>query len=531
MRLPTRVAGLLYAFLLIASACGQKPGVHTRGAGAGGSVAGISAEDGVSAGEAATGGDSGEGLTGSGATGGGGSRGGSSGGGTSGGSGSGAGDTTGVTPTTIRIGFHAPITGASAVALSDIRLGTDLLKDYFKEMGGVTIHGRTTQTFVKDDQYSPSHAISVCRELVERRNVFMLVGGGGTDQVQACARYAATKGVPYLSAGVTENVLKSLKNYFAFSATYPDQAKPLVSMIHDFNQTSIPGPGALPGGPVMQDRCPGTGDTVLCDDPQTASPRSKDLSAKVAIVYSDTEGFYDARDAFLAEFQSKFGRAVDVTMNITKFVISGQDASNKMLDLKRQGVDVIYVLTAPTNWLEMVNRANQQRFWPKWVGVGITKGLNIVAGTLGCARYPKAIHGSLFFSPFFSTRHPDAAQFGEAWALAQQAKKADSRNYKEVDLALAVWGGSITQAALLHNAGKNLTRKGFIAATEKAQNLKWTKEMGIDLKQVYPSVSYSPGNHFGVQQVHLLWAHCFGSGEPGYWDNFPDNVGHFVTGF
>lgn len=540
MRLSTRSIALAFALALIASACGQKPGVHTRGASGG--VAGISGE-GLAAGEA--GGELGAGETLEGGESGGGGSTSSGGSSSSGGAGtktsSAAGDTTGVTPTTIRVGFHAPITGASAVALSDIRLGTNLLKDWFKEKG-VTIHGRNTITYVKDDQYSPSHAISVCRELVEQRKVFMLVGGGGTDQVQACARYAASKGVPYLSAGVTENVLKNLKNYFAFSATYPDQAKPLVSMIANFVSPEVgtrPPPGSagtgyLPGGPVMWDRCV-TEPAIICEDPQSSDINrpgaAPNHNAKVALIYSDTEGFYDARDAFKAEFRSKFNRDVDVVMPITKFVISSSDASTRMLQMKRQGVDVIYILTAPTNWLELVNRANGQQYWPKWVGVGITKGLNLVAGALGCQRYPKAMHGSLFFSPWFSTRHPDADQFGQAWKFAQGQGKADGRPYQDVDLAFGVWGGSIVQAALLHNAGKNLTRSGFIAANEKVKDFKWTSDMGMDLKQVYPSVSYSPGNHFGAQQVHLLWAHCFDETRPGYWDHFPKNVGHFVSGF
>lgn len=542
MRLSTRSIALAFTLVLIASSCGQKPGVHTRGASGG--VAGV-AEEGLAAGDA--GGELGAGQTreggesdsGGSTSSGGGS---SSSGGTGAKASSTAGDSTGVTPTTIRVGFHAPITGASAVALSDIRLGTNLLKDWFKEKG-VTIHSRSTITYVKDDQYSPSHAISVCRELVEQRKVFMLVGGGGTDQVQACARYAASKGVPYLSAGVTENVLKNLKNYFAFSATYPDQAKPLVSMLANFVTPEVGNPppagsppgetGYLPGGPVMWDRCTPE-PTPICEDPLATSTNrtsAPNTNAKVALIYSDTEGFYDARDAFKAEFRSKFNRDVDVVMPITKFVISSSDASTRMLQMKQQGVDVIYILTAPTNWLELVNRANGQRYWPKWVGVGITKGLNIVAGTLGCQRYPRAMHGSLFFSPWFSTQHKDADQFGQAWKLAQSQGKADGRPYQDVDLAFGVWGGSIVQAALLHNAGKNLTRSGFMAANEKVKDFKWTSDMGIDLKQVYPSVTYSPGNHFGAQQVHLLWAHCFNESRPGYWDNFPKNVGHFVSGF
>ena len=65
-----------------------------------------------------------------------------------------------------------------------------------------------------------------------------------------------------------------------------------------------------------------------------------------------------------------------------------------------------------------------------------------------------------------------------------------------------VWlGWSVAKQirGLLENAGANLTRESFIAATEKVRNLK-TPAM--------PVVSYSPEDHFGANQMHLSEARC-----------------------
>ena len=58
----------------------------------------------------------------------------------------------------------------------------------------------------------------------------MILGGAGADQITACAQYANSVGVPYLSAGVNQTGLDKLKTYFAISMTYAQQA-PLLSQL------------------------------------------------------------------------------------------------------------------------------------------------------------------------------------------------------------------------------------------------------------------------------------------------------------
>jgi ABC-type branched-subunit amino acid transport system substrate-binding protein len=138
-------------------------------------------------------------------------------------------DPTGVSDTVIKIGVHAPITGAAPIPQNAFDKGKDVYWKWLAERGGLL--GRNVQIIFKDDQFNPAHAVQVCRELVEQDKVFMLFGVTGSDQITACARYAESAGVPYLSAGVNEDGLTGLRNYFAVSQTYAQQNRTIVGLI------------------------------------------------------------------------------------------------------------------------------------------------------------------------------------------------------------------------------------------------------------------------------------------------------------
>ena len=69
--------------------------------------------------------------------------------------------------------------------------------------------------------------------MVEDEGAFMLVGGGGADQITACAQYASENGIPYLSAGVNEEGLADLETYFATTLTYAAQAPLLMEQLQE----------------------------------------------------------------------------------------------------------------------------------------------------------------------------------------------------------------------------------------------------------------------------------------------------------
>ncbi|MGH9197402.1 MAG: ABC transporter substrate-binding protein, partial [Acidimicrobiia bacterium] len=351
-----------------------------------------------------------------------------------------AGDTDGITATEIKIGLHAPLTGAAAVPLVDIQRGTGIYSSWLKGKGG-SIHGRHMTTIWRDDQYSPSEAVRQCADLVEKQKVFMLVGGAGTDQILACARYAASKGVPYLSAGVTENVVKGLNNYFAVSMSYPQQGKLLAEMVHKFDAGSQ-------GGKVFADRCDegaGAAGDPFCRNIGDAAP-------KVAVVYSNTDGIYDGRDAFLRAWKEVSGKDVDQTFAITKFNIAAGEANSLVQRLKSGGFDVVYPLTSPTNWLSILRVSEGQQYAPRWVGVGLTMGINTVA-TTACGQSGNSFANSLFLNPWFSVDSGNARQFAEGWG----------GDYRDHDIAFGLWGISIAEHSMLDAVGKDITRSKFIS--------------------------------------------------------------------
>ncbi len=227
--IPFIVCVSLFAAL---AACGQKPGVHvatntaTNGAVASGDVA----DDSLDLGEGT---DVGV-VDGTGAVTTGGAAGGTAGstattrGGAVGGAGGGSlqltgKDRTGVSASAINLSVHAPVTGAAPLPAESFEKSNDLYWRYVTETKGEKVLGRSkVNVAFKDDKYTPNTAIQACRELSS--SSFLLVGAGGTDQIQACAQFAEKSNVPYLSPGVTEVGLAGLKNYFATGMSYPKQA-------------------------------------------------------------------------------------------------------------------------------------------------------------------------------------------------------------------------------------------------------------------------------------------------------------------
>ena len=119
-------------------------------------------------------------------------------------------DTAGVTDNEIVIGIHAPVTGASPIPQTSFDIGKDIYWQFLAESAPDQLFGRNVRVVFRDDKFNPQDAVQVCREMVEDEGAFLLVGGGGADQITACAQYADENGIPYLSAGVNEEGLADL---------------------------------------------------------------------------------------------------------------------------------------------------------------------------------------------------------------------------------------------------------------------------------------------------------------------------------
>lgn len=462
---------LVALLALVAAACGQKPGVSEQAAPAGAfGAAPVTDEEGniidpttgeiIGTTDELTGGTGTAGGTTT-TTGGGGTT--SGGATTSGGGGtatdsSGApagGDTTGVTNTTVKIGTHAPLTGAAPVPSDAVNKGKDL---YFRwlDHNNKDIFGRLVEVIIKNDQYNPSSAVAICKEMVQKDRVFLLSGAAGTDQIQACARYAASVGVPYVSAGVTEAGLSNLPQYFASSMTYNDQ------------------------GPYMADYL---------------ASKFGARSEKNGIIVYQTASFQDARTGFL-DGMKRQNAPVQYDRQVPKSA-GVSEARTVVQELSSAGIENVYIDVAPVWFLQVLSEAGRQGYNPQWVGPGITMTFDTVAN-IGC-RNSSGFDGAKFFSPFpaYSETNRYDPNFRKALTTLTDENEADGD--RDNDFIWLGWYANRTFADMLNVVGRNLTRERFVYFVQRAKNLK---------NGIGPTLSYTPGDPFGADTVHVSEVDC-----------------------
>lgn len=462
---PHKLVALVFVLTLVAAACGQKEGVHvaagqatanqqdfqatTDGGGAGGSAVDDLGET-TSGG--ANGADTrtvtrtvgGEGGGGGGSTGGGGGDGGGGGGLTAQGS-----DRTGVTDSKITLAIHAPVTGAAPLPTTSFENLRDLYWRHVIDTQGETVLGRSeVEVLFRDDKYSPSSARQVCRELGQQS--FLLVGGGGTDQIQACADFSNASQIPYLSAGVTERGIAGLDWYFATSMSYKAQG----DLLGQYVAKNFP-------------------------------------DKRAAMIVTDTPNFDDAVEGWEAAVD-RYGIDYYKTLTHPKQDQSWYNSFGS--ELQSNGVEVVYMLTAPVDYIQFAQQ-NSDGDNPgfQYVGVGITMGLNAILPT-GCPD----VNGGIYFSPFpgLDWARDNVPEYFDAAADYGGGTEAD-------DLGLALWSIAEAQHEMFKRYGQtfgnDLTREDFRALTEQQQ--------GIQGK-VGPELNYTPDDHFGANQVHVLQANC-----------------------
>lgn len=462
VRHPRAGATALVLAMALVAACGQKAGVHVAGAGGGGSLAGaagtdsgVAAGDGSTAGAAAdsTAGAAGGTAAGAATAGGSGSAaGGAPAGGAAAGGGTaaaaGPGDRTGVTDTNINVGIHAPVSGAAPFPSTSFSQGYPVYFKFISDKGGV--NGRKIKPYFEDDGYNTSQAVSVCKKMVQEDKVFLLIGGGGADQIVACARYAASVGVPYVAEGTTDGALAKLTTDFSESMTYSQQAKLLASYIKNV-----------------------VGKT------------------KVSMVRADTTNFEDAHSAFVsAAQQAGLTMVKDITVPKDASATDAQTAAGQLCT-HTNDADVVFPLMAPTIWINLAAAVHGQGCAPRWAGVGITMGLNIVA-TAVCGSGSVATGQASFFSPFPGLDKADAVDPDYT-----KAYKAQNPNSTPDDIGFALWGAEKLVTAQLAAAGRDLSRQSFVSSVSG-------KEF---VTGVYPTVNYKT-SHFGGTAVHVLKLDC-----------------------
>lgn len=355
----------------------------------------------------------------------------------------------GVTPTTIKIGVHAPLTGASPLPSASVDRGKDLYFKWLRDQGQA-INGRDVSVVLKNDQHNPSAAVNVCKEMVEKDHVFMIFGVAGADQITACARYAASVGVPYVSPGVSTTSLKKLPNYFAVSMTWPAQGR----LLADYFVSR-----------------------------QSARSRKNGALYFNAPTYSEP----------IAPFKNALAR-LNADLDYDRSVPHGAgeaEARTSVQEMKLAGIENVFINSTPVWFLQLLANADAQEYRPKWMGIDSGMAKNTVA-QVGC-RNGTSLDGATFFSSY-----PGVA---ESNRFDPDFRRAVNRFYPDAtpdDYMWQLWAIDKAIAKMLRLPGMRLTRERFIARVERA-----------DIRTgILPVLRYSPRDHFGAKAIHVLEATC-----------------------
>jgi ABC-type branched-subunit amino acid transport system substrate-binding protein len=138
----------------------------------------------------------------------------------------------GITPTTITIGSHQPLTGVAAPGYDEIAPASTAYFDYVNSHGG--IYGRKIVYKYLNDQYNPTDTVSVVKQLVLQDNVYAIFDGLGTPTHLAVAPFLNSEKVPdvFVASGCEcWNAPNTLPETFGWQLDYVREGKILGSYI------------------------------------------------------------------------------------------------------------------------------------------------------------------------------------------------------------------------------------------------------------------------------------------------------------
>src|SRR6478672_271385 len=133
--------------------------------------------------------------------------------------------TRGVSDTEIIIGMMTDLSGVTAVQGSNAAKSIRMAFDDINEKGGV--HGRKIRFVVEDNEYTVPKAVQAMNKLLNRDNIFLAVGNGGTPMNDAVMPSMIEKGVPNVFPTTCARSMYEPFNKYKFGqfASYYDQMR------------------------------------------------------------------------------------------------------------------------------------------------------------------------------------------------------------------------------------------------------------------------------------------------------------------
>lgn len=224
----------------------------------------------------------------------------------------GAGDTTGVTPTEIKLGQTVALSGPASAFASYGRVMTGFFQK-INDDGG--INGRKINFTLLDNAFSPPKALEQTRKLVEDIGVFAEVGTVGTTPNVAIQKYLNDRKVPHLFISAGGRRFNDPKNFPYTIPLYP----------------AFEMEGAVLGRYVLQKR----------------------PNAKIGVLYQNDDFGRD----FLRGLKTALGDKANMIVAETPHEITDPTIDSQLLKLNAAGVDTLFEFTTPKFAAQAIRKA------------------------------------------------------------------------------------------------------------------------------------------------------------------------------
>ena len=359
---------------------------------------------------------------------------------------SGADNTTGITPNLIRLCAHAALTFAQAFDTrpQDLNVYWQAVND----AGG--IFGRKVEVTYEDDAYSPQNAVTAA-ENCKAKDIFLLLGGIGFDQIPAVRTWAEANKVLYFHHMAVEAGLQGKR--YSFS-----------------------------GLPSVDKMGRAFGEYLT----------SKYSDKKLGIVWRRSENWEPGYRSGKAYLDSKKAQIVaDLPVNKDQTVFTQQ-----IVALRDRGTEVVWLWENALVAAEFIQQAKNQGFRPqKWVVFPFQTTLDIVG--------PEPIDGVAAWSAFTQGGFKEFGEHGYGAEIARfEAAYAKYRpGVKTNDILWQVWVGNKAMHDMFERCGAQCTRNrlaGILLSGFKA-----TVPPNCEVDYTRPD---SFGGHLGGHQFFTMEA-------------------------
>lgn len=360
-----------------------------------------------------------------------------------------AGPTPGVTDTEIVVGAHTSESGKGAVGSAYAQVMRAYFSD-FNAKGGV--HGRKIKWIGIDTQSTSSKTVESTRSLVEKDNIFAMVGGQGPSHI-AIWKYLQEKNIPDLF-------------FTDMDSIYAKQPQ-VRSVFPGWYVASVDGKFQ---GEYIARKYKG-GKNVCWIIMDTASAEQSAEASKQALV--------EANKNLKDNEKFTFGPLERTDRHATQ-------ANSEILKLRKEKCEIVVNLSYGPIFAASLNFAYSQGFNPQWV----TFYVNVTTQILELLK-PAIFENLIFTMPFATEEGMGAYNFPAYKTFVDKYKLPHSgtgaRGFYSAEL--------FTEA--LKRAGRDLTREKLITAVESLGKYKCSL-------CTEPLAAMSPTQHMPVEKPLLL---------------------------